>query len=184
MPPQLLYHLAKRYGKALFEAVAKPQACQHLWEEWLRLQDVVKNDPKGWRVLVSPLLSQDQRNQVVKSLAEKLSLSPLLQNFLKIVVKHNRLKSLSAIMESFQKERETQAGKKQGTLTTPTPLPAAQVQEMEQLLTEKMGYSLILTPQVDPALLGGAIVSWEGFQIDGSLATELDILSQRLQQGI
>lgn len=184
MASQILYHLAKRYGKALFAAASTSPVRQHLYEDWARLQKIITDDPLGWRALISPLFSYDQKIQVLMALAQKLFLSPLMKDFLKTVTQRGRLKALPAIMDRFQKEMQKITGKKQGVLITATQMPAAQIQEIEKLLEEKMGYGIVLTPQVDSALLGGAILSWHGFQIDGSLVTELKILRQRLQKGI
>lgn len=184
MTSQTLYQLAKRYGKALFSAASTPVMRQHFWEDWVRLQSVLSNDPAGWRILLGPRVSQDQKTKILMALSENLSLRPLMKGFLKTLVKYGRLRALTAIMERFQKEIHTLSGKKYGSLITAAQMSRAQIQKTEMFLTEKMGYDIVLTHQVDPSLLGGAILSWSGFRIDGSLATTLDLLSQRLQKGM
>jgi len=67
-------------------------------------------------------------------------------------------------------------------VTTAAPLPAEQAAQLQQRLGTMIGRTVTLTTKVDPALIGGMVTRIGSTVYDGSVATQLASLRQRLTQ--
>jgi len=67
-------------------------------------------------------------------------------------------------------------------VTTAAPLPAEQAAQLQQRLGTMIGRTVTLTTKVDPALIGGMVARIGSTVYDGSVATQLASLRQRLTQ--
>jgi F-type H+-transporting ATPase subunit delta len=61
-------------------------------------------------------------------------------------------------------------------------LPAEQAAQLQQRLGTMIGRTVTLTTKVDPALIGGMVTRIGSTVYDGSVATQLASLRQRLTQ--
>ena len=67
-------------------------------------------------------------------------------------------------------------------MTTAAQLPADQAAQLRQRLGSMLGRTVTLTTKVDPALIGGMVTRIGSTVYDGSVATQLAALRQRLTQ--
>ena len=70
----------------------------------------------------------------------------------------------------------------QAEVTTATPLAPDQATQLQQRLGTSLGRTVTLTTKVDPALIGGMVTRIGSTVYDGSLATQLTQLRQRLTE--
>ena len=70
----------------------------------------------------------------------------------------------------------------QAEVTTAEPLAPGRLEQLQQRLGAAMGRTVTLTTRVDPALIGGMVTRIGGTVYDGSVATQLAALRQRLTE--
>jgi len=70
----------------------------------------------------------------------------------------------------------------QAEVTTAGPLPAEDAARLQQRLGSLIGRTVTLTTRVDPALIGGMVTRIGSTVYDGSVATQLAALRQRLAE--
>ena len=70
----------------------------------------------------------------------------------------------------------------QAEVTTAIPLPPDQAAQLQQRLGTTIGRTVTLTTKVDPALIGGMVTRIGGTVYDGSVASQLTTLRQRLTE--
>ena len=67
-----------------------------------------------------------------------------------------------------------------GVARSARPLPAATLKSLEQRLGHRLGKHVVLTPAVDPSLIGGVAVSLDNTIFDGSVRRMLEVLREHL----
>jgi len=68
-------------------------------------------------------------------------------------------------------------------ITSAVPLPADKVQAIEASLATASGARVVITPRVDPAILGGIVAKVGSRVYDGSVARHLARIRARLVSG-
>jgi F-type H+-transporting ATPase subunit delta len=69
----------------------------------------------------------------------------------------------------------------QAEVTTAAPLAPERVAQLQQRLGASIGRTVTLTAKVDPTLIGGMVTRIGSTVYDGSVATQLAALQQRLR---
>jgi F-type H+-transporting ATPase subunit delta len=171
--------LARRYAKAII-AVAREQDVLEQTGDELRVLGVLAEDSEIAQALANPLLGSDSRRGLARTIADQLSLRPVMRNFLCLLADHRRLDQLPGIAAQYQKLLDRQLERVRATITSATPLSAEQGEALVAALSERLRQTVLADPRVDTSLLGGVIIDVEGTVFDGSLRTQLAALAARL----
>lgn len=166
--------LAGRYAKALYRLDSgNADLMQKHHHQLEQLGELFKE--KGIRrVLVSPVMPNELKFEILSYVMDKLTVGPELKNFVKAVVDAGRV----AIFESIAGEYKTIINDKNNTaeavVTTTVPLNQQQLSEISSVVGQKIGKKLILNQKVDPSILGGFVIDFGNSLIDLSLKTKLN----------
>jgi F-type H+-transporting ATPase subunit delta len=167
-------HLGHEYGKALLGAAQKAGEIDRVLEELESLVDDVLNKlPQFDATLSSPRVDSAEKVRMIDA-AFKGKMSPLLLNFLKVLVKHDRFGSIRAIRRAARKVYNELRGRMEVTVRTATPLSNPLRQTIVDRLKAQLGKEIDLKTQVDPELLGGIVVKIGDTLYDGSLKNRLE----------
>jgi F-type H+-transporting ATPase subunit delta len=164
---------AQRYAKALFALAREAGRVEEMRRELDALIAAMAEVPLLRDVLVRPLHPVAERRRVIVALAERIGLSPLLQNFCSFLIDQRRTRDLVLIRDEFVRLAEEAAGRVRGEVVSAAPLSAAQLEQLRAVLTERTGRTVDLAVRVEPALLGGAVARVGDLIFDGSLQTQL-----------
>lgn len=167
-------HLGHEYGKALLGAADKVGLLDRVLEELESLvDDVLDKLPQFDATLSSPRVeTADKIRMLDNAFAGKMS--PLMLNFLKVLVDRGRFGSLRAIRRAARKIYNELRGRMEVTVRTATPLSNPLRQTIVERLKSQLGKDIELTTQVDPDLLGGIVVKIGDTLYDGSLKNRLE----------
>ena len=158
---------ARRYAQAVFDAAKNAHAIPSVESDLRAISGVFENDPKLRAFILSPDIPRDKKHIAFD--AAFRDANPLTKQLLKVMIDKRR-ESLMGVMatefSSLRREYETTI---RATIVSARPLDD---DEMSRLLT-KMSNALDrkIDPQfkVDPGLVGGVRVTYEGFVLDGSV---------------
>ena len=101
---------------------------------------------------------------------------------LHVLLRRRRLDHLVSIADEFGKLAEHAQGITHAVVRTAVPITDRQADTLTQTLARRTGRKIALTREVEPRLLGGAVVSLDHQVIDGTLATELWRIRRQLLQ--
>ena len=174
--------IARRYAKAIIAVAEEQQSLEQTGDE-LRVLGALATDPQIAQALANPLLATTARRGLARTIAERLTLRPILRNFLCLLADHRRLDQLAAIAEQYQALLDERLGRVRATVTSATPLSPAELDAVVAALAQQTGRTVLATQQVDARLLGGVVASVGGTVYDGSLHTQLEALSARIAGG-
>ena len=173
--------VARVYAEAFLEA-AKSVGVEEALEEFASfIEDVVEPNPQFEQMLLSDFLGRDEKVDLIDRAVAPYG-SELFVNFLRVLVRHDRMNLLPLILEESRKRHERETGRRRVQVTSATPLSEAAVSRIGQRLHERFAFEPIIDSQTDPSLLGGLVIQVGDTVYDGSLRTRLRQLQDRIRQ--
>ena len=173
---------AARYAKALFDVAHTESSPEQAEKELVAFSELVRTHTDLRLALSSPAIPAARKRAVVEQLLERQQPSGPVRKLLLLLAERDRFELLPDLV-SVYRERVMEFQKVvQAEVTTSEPLPAGRVEQLQQRLGAAMGRTVTLTTRVDPALIGGMVTRIGGTVYDGSVATQLAALRQRLTE--
>jgi F-type H+-transporting ATPase subunit delta len=170
---------ARRYAQAVFD-LAKEAGSLDRWLADLKTLNSLFGDEKTVNMLDDPKLTRDEQFKIVDDLVSKVSVAPLMGNFIKLLVQRGRLMSLPRIVEIFGEMYNREKGIVIADVTTAVPLDEAHRKEVTDRLAKITGKSVEVRLHTDPTILGGIVTRIGDELIDASVASRLAQLAERL----
>lgn len=177
-PPQ---RAARRYAKALLDvALAQGDAAPLLAE--LRQADRLVGGNRELRAaLLHPGLGGERRQRLLAAVFGEAS--AVLRRLMALLADRNRVALLPHIAEAFAEAWNEHRGVVSARAVSAIALEKDQEQRLAAALREATGREVELTTAVDPAVLGGLVVSFGGRTYDGSVRGRLEGLRRTLGLG-
>jgi F-type H+-transporting ATPase subunit delta len=175
--------IAKRYAKALVELGLEHDRLEAVRQELLRLSEAFAVEPRLGLLLESPSLAAETKSALLEELADYLSLSGLLRNFVGLLQSKERLRQLDAIVEAFGEQADAAVGVRRARVKSAFPLDEQKRRQLKDTLEQISGRQVLLEEETVPDLLGGLRVEIDGQVFDGSLRTGLEKMAEILNKG-
>jgi F-type H+-transporting ATPase subunit delta len=170
---------ARPYARAAF---ATADAASQLvpWGEFLGRAAAAVQDPQLLPLIGNPRVPASQLVDFLMELASPgKSGAPEAvhqRNLLQLLADNRRLKLLPEIDAQFEVLRAEAEHIADVEVTSAHQLSAEQSKTLQVALERRLGRSVRLHPQVDQSLIGGAIVRYRDFVVDGSLRGRIERL--------
>ena len=176
--------VARPYAKALFDLASAENALGK-WSSALGAAAAVVGDENAQRALANPALTDAQRAELVASVVTAVPGCEAFgstsgRNLLKLLAENDRLTDLPEIAAQFDALKSQAENKVKVTLVSATQVDAPLAEQITKSLTRRLGRAVELTLEVDPSLLGGAVIRADDMVIDGSVRTRLQRLTESL----
>lgn len=172
--------LEKEYGDAIY-ALATEENCVDEVLEGLELAVGVFRDNPGYLTLVqNPALSKEERLGLLDQAFEGTHRYVL--NLLKLLCQRSSLGLTAGCLEQLRALVYDQRGILPVEVISAVPLTDAQQEVLRAKLEAKTGKTVLLQSKLDPAVLGGVKLRYEGRELDGTAAGRLGALRQMLTQ--
>lgn len=168
------------YATSLLQLAESRDQMQPIADEVGALQQVLEENPTFARFLADPGVDRDERSGVVERTFS--SASPLMQNFLKLLDRKNRLGKLPQVLSAFETLMDEKLGKVEVNITVAEKLDDAQLEQVRQRVSRKLNKDAVVHQFVDPDILGGMVIRVQDQVIDASVRSKLDAMQRRLRQ--
>ena len=172
---------AARYAKALFDVAVAESSPEQAEKELMAFSDLVRAHDDLRLALESPAVPAARKRAVVTQLLDRLQLSGPVRKLLLLLAERDRLELLPDLVSVFHERVMEHLKIVQAEVTTASPLAPDRVAQLQQRLGASIGRTVTLTATVDPALIGGMVTRIGSTVYDGSVATQLAALQQRLR---
>ena len=172
--------VADRYARALLELATETNQVASVAQQLRRVADTYQSSDELRAVLNDPILEDTQRANLVRIIGDRLGLSNLVQNMLRVLVERQRMTALPEIAERLLKLSDDQAGIVKATVASAKPLTDAQIESIKSELERLTGRKVALERQQDPSLLAGVVARIGDHVIDASLRGRFQELEQKL----
>ena len=180
--------IARPYAKALFELAFEHKQLQQ-WLDVLAIAAAIAEDANVQRLLVSPHLTTTQHAELfIEILEQALSkrggldagVAEGVRNFIRTTAANRRLALLPEIFSLFARLKAESENTMDVTVRSAVPLDDALQSQYAGALRKRLKREVRVKGEVDPSLLGGAVLQADDLVIDGSLRGRLERLNAEL----
>jgi F-type H+-transporting ATPase subunit delta len=172
---------AARYARALLDvAIAEKGDPERVEQELASIVDVVQRHPELQRVLMNPAIPVSGKRGVMKELTARVTLAAPLAKLLLLLADRDRLVLLPDLLAVYRERLMDYLQVVRAEVTTAVPLPQDRAARLQQRLAEVTGRRVSMTAKVDPSLIGGVVTRIGSTVYDGSVATHLETMKQKL----
>ena len=169
----------KVYADALFQAALELDQLEEIHTQLAALSQVIAHTPEFLVLLASPAMTPSDKEKVLRQTLEG-QIAPALYNFMRILSDKARTPLLPQIVSEFEVLYRQHHGILLVTAVSAVPFTPDQQQKLTQKLESLTGKKILMDNQVDPSVLGGVILRYEGKEIDGSVRERLAGLRRSL----
>jgi len=182
--------IARPYARAAFESASAVHALGP-WSEALSRAAAVVSDERVKHLIGNPHVPAMELTQMIYELSagaaspRETPANPArsreeLRNLLQLLAQNRRLPLLPEISLQFEALRADAENIATVEVRSARELTDAQAQRLRSALERRLGRTVKLSAQVDPGLLGGAVVQYEDFVFDGSLRRSLELMGSAI----
>jgi len=170
--------LARPYAKAAFE-LARSDNNLAGWDVMLSAVVAVTRDAGMATWLQSPRATAAQAVEITVA-AMGSEIDPRFQGYLSVLADNGRLPLAGEISRLFQRLRADAEKRLQVRVVSAVSLQDSQIERLRAALAKRFDRDITLINELDPEVLGGAIIYAGDQVIDGSLTGRLDRLEASL----
>ncbi len=175
--------IARRYAKALVQLASEGALLETFSAELTAIDRLFADHAALKAALVNPAFTADQKKNIMQDIITKLGCSPLVANFLLLLVDKGRIACLPDIVSTYRILADEQAGVIRPVITTAYQLDQTQVDAITKALEERSGKKVLPTVSVDATLIGGVVTQIGDIAYDSSVRTQLTRIHDILQKG-
>jgi F-type H+-transporting ATPase subunit delta len=170
--------VARPYAKAAF---AKAKAAGNLgaWSVALERAAAAVADARVRAMFGSPNVTSAQLAELVSGVAGE-GLDQNGRNFISLLAENKRLPFLAEISQIFNALKDDAERVVDVQITAAAPLPEAEAAKLTAALEKRFDRKVRVQSDVDPDLIGGAVVRAGDLTIDGSVKARLARLAREL----
>jgi F-type H+-transporting ATPase subunit delta len=133
-------------------------------------------------VFESPAVPAAAKRRVLDQLLPHLKLSRPLEKLLLMLAARDRLSMLPDLADRYRARLMEHQHVVRAEVTTAAPLQSDEAARIERRLAAATGGRVVMTMRVDPEIIGGAIARVGSTVYDGSVASQLLRIRERLQE--
>jgi F-type H+-transporting ATPase subunit delta len=177
--------VSRRYAKSLMAvAVERRAAPEEILADLENAAVFLAEQPRILELFMNPILPMTDRLGALERFLTASHLQPLNQNFLRLLLRKQRIDILGGVVEEFRALADAQAGVIRAGVTSATPLSDAVVELIRSRLAARFGKQVILSLAVEPELIGGLVIRVGSLSFDGSIRSQLKAIQSQLLEGV
>lgn len=172
--------IASRFARALADILSSSEAADDAVRKLRAFDELQQSSPDLKNILISPAVSGRKKKAAVARFADQIGFSPLLKNFMYVLIDHRRTAMLGEILASLEAQLDERRGIVRAQVQSARPLDEGQRQEVEAALSRATGKQVFGQYAVDDALIGGLVARVGSKVYDGSVRGQLQAMRVRL----
>ncbi|MEE0109807.1 MAG: ATP synthase F1 subunit delta [Oscillospiraceae bacterium] len=171
------------YGESLYELAKDESLGKLIGEQLAVLQQSFRQEPDFIRLLSSPSLIKAERCQILDD-SFRGSVHPYLLNFLKILTEKGYMRHFSDCCDAYTEHYDQDNGILRVTAVTAVALSPEQAGKLTQKLSRITGKEIALRNRIDPAVLGGVRLDYDGQRLDDTVSHRMDAIRDLLNKTV
>lgn len=170
--------IARPYARSAFE-FASSSGTLDAWKAALEALAAIVSEPAAKTLIHHPRVTDPQLVETLLEAGGTLFTGPI-ENFIRTLVEAGRVELAPEILAVFTEQQAQASGIADICVSTAFALEDAQRSSLEETMKRHLGRSVTMRVEVDPGLIGGAVVSVGDKVIDLSVRGRLHGLSNQL----
>ncbi len=149
-------------------------------EELATWERMIQENPLLLEALTNPTIPYDQKSKVLNELIAKTNVRPTTSNFLRVLLRNQRLGELQHVNAKLSEIMDERAGVVSAQVVSARPISEPVKKALEQTLEQLTHKRIRLSFETDESLLGGIVTRIGSTIYDGSVRSQLERLGEEL----
>jgi len=171
---------SKSYALALFEISKENSVLEKTEYEMKNISKLLNKSSDFKGVILSPLVTKEDKQNVLFKIAEQNNFSLTSKNFLGFVANKNRLFFLEKIIESFLNLVSKNKGELKAKLVSSKELTTEEQKKIQDDFSKDFKSQINIDYKYDPGLIGGLVIQVGSIMVDTSIKTKLKKLETKM----
>jgi F-type H+-transporting ATPase subunit delta len=171
---------ATRYARALFDVALKEADPVQIERDLSSFAQLVAGNAELHNALTNPAIPATAKHQIVDALAQRLNMAAPARKLLLLLAGRDRLALMPALLEVYRERLMEHQQVVRAEVTTAAPLSEDRAAQLQKKLADITGRKIDMTTTVDPSIIGGVVTRIGSTVYDGSIATQLAKLKEKL----
>ena len=171
------------YGESLYTLAREEKLSEQIGWELAALRDGFRQAPEFIRLLSSPSLTKAERCQILDD-SFRGKVHPYVLNFLKILTEKGYMRHFGDCCKAYTAHFDQDNGIVRVTAVTAVALTDSQSARLTEKLSRSTGKQVILHNRVEPGVLGGVRLDYDGQRLDDTVSHHLDAVRELLSKTV
>ena len=172
------------YGQALYDLAQSEGLDADIWQQLQVLQHCFCVEEPGFlKLMSSPNLSKQERCAILEDCFRE-KVHPYVLNFMKILAEKGYMRHFAHCCHAYRQLYCKEHNILTVNATAAVALDDRQKEKLTQKLTAITGKTVDLQVQVDPGVVGGIRMDYDGKQLDDTLQHRLDAIGKLLKNTV
>ena len=167
-----MLEIAQNYASALLSLAIDDNKVIVYQNEVKELRKIIEDNQDFTLLLDSRFLTMEERMHNADLILKDFSID--IVNFVKIIIKHNRINYLMEILDAFNSLCNEQQDIVEGLIYSAFPLNEDTLLKIKNKISQIENHEVDLIPRIDPSLIGGVKVVINSHVYDGSIKNQLE----------
>ena len=174
---------AKNYADALYDLAKDEGLEERILTELAGVDKLLSENPDYIRLLSAPNIPREER---LGALDQAFSgrIHTYLLSFLKLLCERGHIRTLRDCSRRFRTRYNVDRGILEAVAVTAVPLKPELRDKLAARLHSMTGKQVDLQNRIDPTVLGGIRLEYEGIELDGTVRQRLDGLKRTLSDTV
>ncbi len=172
--------IAKRYAKSIFDLSKEKNILETIHNDFNNLKTLVQESKELRLLIQSPIINSLKKLEMLKK-AFSNHFHTLTLTFMDILFKRHREAILPDIVAEFIKLYQKENNITEVLFISATQLSDDFMQQVKNKAESKLNTHVIFKHKIQPEIIGGFILRFEGKEYDGCVASKLNKLKRQLQ---
>jgi len=175
--------VANMYGQALYDLAKEEQLEEIILQQLTALQEAFAGEPDFVRLLSAPNLSKQERCGILDD-SFRGKLQPYVLHFLKLLTEKGFMRHFGDCCKAYTDIYNEDHGILPVRALTAVALTDGQRKKLTEKLETLTGKTVVLQCRVDPAVMGGVRLDYDGKCVDGTVQSRLDAVRSLLKNTV
>lgn len=172
--------LENAYTLALYDLAREQGQTQRILQELSVLEESFRQVPEFLRLLRTPGISKEDRSRLIRqSFSEDFH--PYVVNFLQVLAKNGDISCFLPCCGGFRIQYQHEHNQLPVTAVTAVTLSEDQKQRLCQTLNTITGKEILLDNRIDPQVLGGIRLDYDGKRLEDTVQHRLESIRTALK---
>lgn len=172
--------VARRYSAALADVLLAGGSPREVQDELIAWESMIRSSELLQEVFSNPTVSYEQKRALLEELIKRTKVRQTTGNFLRILLKNQRLTDLGEINKRLAQVLDERSGVIAAQVTTARPVADEIKESLNARLATITGKDVRLSFEIDEALIGGMVTRVGSTVYDGSIRNQLRQLELKL----
>ena len=171
-----------RYAKSLIDLAIEQNKLEETKKDMDFFVQTLKANDELAAVLRNPIISHDKKINILVGIFNK-KVSDLTLTYFKLMINKQRAGVLYPSAAEFVNQYNLKKNIVKAVVTSATPLTDINKASIIKIIEAEIGGNIELSTKVNPALIGGFVLTIGDRQVDASIANKLKKLKNEFAQG-